>query len=250
MRRKYFQRPLRFIALLLLAGPLGVAARAEDKLRPLPDDAGKYVLSLPNNYDPKKEYELIVALHGSGDPPEHFVKALRSLMPAREFILAAPYSRDLMEWDSDELPVVEATLADVKKTCRIKTDRVLLLGFSAGGGFGFYFVAQKPELFSGFASFAQTNNAVPEDDLAAAKDLPIFYSVGKRDKYSKPSEESAARLKKLGFTFEYDTPADIGHTLTPEQLKRMFAWFDGVFKKRAEAKAEDSEDAVIGLRKR
>lgn len=242
------------ITILLSALP----AAAADKVCTLPDDAGKYVLSLPKDYDPKKEYELIVALHGSGDPPEHFVKALRALMPTRDYILAAPYSKDVMEWRSTEIPAVEATVTDVQKNCRIQKDRVLLLGYSAGGGIGFFFIAQRPKLFAGFAGFAQAVNTeeLPDEEFAAAKDVLVYYSVGSDDKYAAASVETDKTLKRLGFTYAYDAPHGVGHIITREQLKRCFDWFDAAFKKKdaaestnATAAAQESDDMTIRERR-
>ena len=231
-----------FLTLAILA----FGAAAEDKLCTLPGDAGQYVLSLPPGYDAKKEYELIVALHGAGDPPEHFVKALRSLMPDRACILAAPLSKDVKAWTPEELSVVAATAADVAKQCQIKKGRVVLFGFSAGCWAGFFVVAEQPGVFNGFLSFGEELDAdeISDEKLAPGKGVPIFYSVGTKDRHYAASVETAARLKRLGFNVTHDTPAGIGHTITPDQVKRALAWLDDVLKKKPEK--DDGDKIRIG----
>jgi predicted esterase len=223
-----------------------LTATAEDKVCTLPDGTGQYVLSLPANYDAKKEYELIVALHGSGDPPEHFVKALRSMMPGRECIVAVPFSKDVAAWSSDEIAVVEGSVDAVRKTCRIKRDRVMLFGFSAGCSIGFWFLALRPALFNAFAAFgSEVDSGLADEDLKAAHGVPVYYCVGKKDPHHSATAQACAdHLKALGFTLQYDASEGVGHTITPEQLKRMFTWFDAEFKKNA-AK-DESDDIKIG----
>lgn len=201
---------------------------ATDGVHELPDKAGKYALSLPRNYDPKKKYELIVALKGSDQSAGDFLRIFRSFAGSRDCIIAAPESRDISRWNSDELPVVAATVADVVKSCNVDSERVTLCGFSAGGGAGFFYIAAQPGLFKAYAAFAQVvSDQLDDEALEKAKSTPIFYSVGKLDaKYLAPSKKSAERLKGLGFSVDYETPPNMGHNLSLEQLKRMFAWLD------------------------
>jgi predicted esterase len=208
-----------------------------------------YSVSLPKNYDSKKEYELVVALHGSGDPPKHFVQALRSLMPERDCILIAPDSEDVNSWTNNDLASVVETIESARKKYRIAKNRTVLLGFSAGAGIGFFFIAERPALADAFCAFAHhVDNDLTDDALSAAKQIPVFYSVGTRDKYWKASSQTASRLKTLGFRLNYEAPDGVGHELKQDQLERMFKWIDSL-RKPEDSGTASSASITIGPRK-
>jgi predicted esterase len=170
-------------------------------------------------------------------------------MPDRNCILIAPESEDVNSWTSNDLASVVKTIESARKKYRIAKNRTVLLGFSAGAGIGFFFIAERPDLADAFCAFAhQVDDDLADDALSAAKQMPVFYSVGTRDKYWKASSQTAARLKTLGFRLTYEAPDGVGHELKRDQVERMFKWIDSLQKPK-DPETESSASITIGPRK-
>lgn len=222
--------------------------------RELAQSKGHYFLVLPPKHDAKKSYDLIVALHGMGDTAENFARAIASMSSGRETIVAAPEgsvelkvaaNRTGYSWSSDDLARIEETVADATATFGADPKRVLLLGFSAGCAIGFLAITQKPELFTTYAGLSmaiQSNLKITDEQLkAAAKQLSVYYMVGKQDPNHRVYQPTVDRLAKCGFKLKNEDP-DIGHRCTPEVVKNALAFFDETVAAKAKEQADKKDE--------
>ncbi|MCK6473489.1 MAG: hypothetical protein L6R28_17330 [Planctomycetes bacterium] len=222
--------------------------------RELAPSNGHYFLVLPPKHDAKKSYDLIVALHGMGDTAENFARAIVSMTPGRETIVAAPEvsaelqvapNRKGYSWTSNDLARIEETVADATKNFGADPKRVLLLGFSAGCAIGFLAITQKPELFTTYAGLGmaiQSNLKITDEQLkAAAKHTSVYYMVGKQDPNHRVYQPTVDRLTKCGFKLKNEDP-DIGHRCTPEVVKNALAFFDETVAAKAKEKEQKKEE--------
>ncbi|UCG88073.1 MAG: phospholipase, partial [Gemmatimonadota bacterium] len=115
------------------------------------DTEQPYGLYLPPDYDPAKAYPLVISLHGAGSnhrlnlrrvfgksnaEGETDVEASR-YFPEWEhvdYIVAAPYARGTMGYQTVAEKDVMDVLADVKRRFSIDENRMYLTGLSMGGG--------------------------------------------------------------------------------------------------------------------
>ncbi len=92
---------------------------------------------VPEKYDSKKAYPLVVALHGQDGSGEQFVRVAAKLLgkQANEFIVAAPadYEGVWLGSPQDATDDPTAILRALRRKYHIDTDRVYLLGYSLGG---------------------------------------------------------------------------------------------------------------------
>jgi predicted esterase len=91
----------------------------------------RFMLVIPDDYDPAREWSLFVILHGNGG--SHVNMALSAGPLVKDgFIVCAPKSRQL-GWDGRDIEDVKKIVAHLKQCLSIGKNRLHGLGFSNGG---------------------------------------------------------------------------------------------------------------------
>jgi predicted esterase len=118
-----------------------------------------YMLDVPEHYDPAKQYQVRVQLHGGvgrpdGAPRGNGIGALAGA----EQIYVLPTAWAAAEWWTDrQLENLHEILDSVKRTYNVDENRVVLSGVSDGGT-GTYYVSMRDT--TPFASFLPLNGAI------------------------------------------------------------------------------------------
>ena len=159
----------------------------------------RYVEMLPTGYDPKKECDLLVGLHGHGSDRWQYAaneqynecKAARAVAAKHGMIFVSPDYRATTSWMG---PKAEADLVQIIRDVRKerKIGRVILVGASMGGASVLIFTALHPELVDGVSSQNGTANMVEYNNFQTW----IIKSYGgakteKPEEYRKRSPELA-----------------------------------------------------------
>ena len=152
-----------------------------------------YTLDVPERYDPDRQYQVRVQLHGgvgrieASAPPR---SGSNGRLPGVEQIYVMPYAwRDAPWWSGRQAENLRAILDLVKRTYNVDENRVVLSGVSDGGTGAYYMAMRESTLF---ASFLPLNGfiLVLENEIAEADgDLfphnlvnkPLFIVNGGRD---------------------------------------------------------------------
>lgn len=213
-------------------------AHAAHQKRDLPRTKGHYILVLPKDHDPKKTYDVVIALHGAGDTAENFARFWAPKLRGRETVLAVPEAATKLgrgfTWGGKDVPRILETLDDVVKHYGVDRKQVLLAGFSAGCAVGFYAISKRPTVFTCFGGTGfpiHPKLIDPKGLEKAAKTTAVYFSIGKKDPNHHAYMPTVNRLKKLKFNLAHEDPAS-GHRLTSEQCKHMLAHFDASKAKR------------------
>lgn|GEM_PF-5734266 len=239
IRLSHFCRVMTALAFLAIAAN-STAVMTERKVT----GKGKvpYILVLPDNYDSKKEHDLIIPLHGAGDSAANLAQVWSPVVTKRSAtIVAVPQGSlgqgNAFTWNSTDVTRIIEVVEHVLKNYSVNPKRVLLTGFSAGCGMGFVVIAQKPEMFALFGGIA---GAIPpqfpiQNLKNAAGKVPIYYAVGTQDgNNAGVFTPTVNALRKMGFEVKGEQP-NIGHTFRAEEVKNMLAWFDELGKKGEES---------------
>ncbi|MGH7491517.1 MAG: alpha/beta hydrolase-fold protein [bacterium] len=248
--RKAFQFAIIF--LLLVAG----GASFGQTLKPGPqvltffsdvdDTEQPYGLYLPKNFNPKSKYPLVIMLHGAGSnhrldlrrvfgksnmPGETDVEATRYFPEWKEVncIVATPYARGTMGYQSVAETDVYDVLADVKRRFPIDEDRIYLTGLSMGGGGTLWLGLSRPDIWAALAPVCP----VPPDGTAElapnALNYPVHFFHGDADPVVAPAgvREWVKRFEDLGTKVEYTEYPGVGHNSWENAYKdeAIFAWF-------------------------
>jgi phospholipase/carboxylesterase len=183
---------------------------------------------------------MIVALHGLGDRPEHFVSIFDGF-PARARVLA-PHSRDAYSdgfaWFtpigpmSDEAAPALAKAADevamfTEKAVRARPTlgKPLVVGFSQGGALSYAIAVRHTDSIGG--AFP-VGGWLPPPLWPAGRpssELPIFAFHGNADERVPLSRDRAGaeQLEKLGFAVHFKEADGVGHAIPPSIRLPLFA---------------------------
>jgi predicted esterase len=202
---------------------------------------------LPADYDPAREYPLIVGLHGYGDNHERFTGLRQKLggIPVIFAVPEAPYpfaegNQVGYSWmegggENSDMPwpevvkLTEKYVLDVVHglKAQYKVGEVYLLGFSQGCGLAYMVGIANPQEFAGLICCGGwlDEEWLGADRLAAGKGLRMFIVHGNEDKTVEFAAGTGARdkLKDLGYDvtfFEFQG----GHRVPEEAMRAAAKW--------------------------
>jgi len=167
----------------VFAGRTGIFRHAH--VSSIDETTQPYSVAIPKNYDPTKEYPLLVMLHGSGVDERSFIRESAVLVTGLNWIAMAPKARGLSDWyQGDSGRDVFECMADVCKRYAIDPERIFLYGFSMGGYGAWRLGLQHAERFAGVAVLSAPLSHGEEDLtplLENVENLPLFIVHGTAD---------------------------------------------------------------------
>ncbi len=228
------------------AGPAKPATQRASRNNGLPADfvAGSitsseghtqpYAVFVPENYDPKVKWPLVMFLHGSGESGADgvrqtrvglgpFLAAYRKKCP---FIAVFPQSPNAQTWFRGiQAKIMFEILDKVQRDYNVDPDRIYLTGISMGG-FGTWEMAMmRPDIF---AALIPICGGGPVEFVDPLKRMPIWCFHGARDDRVpvKLSRALIDRLKKIGGEPKYTEFPNESHMCwdTAYATQGLFPW--------------------------
>ncbi len=126
----------------------------------------KYVVVIPDGFQPDKPLSVLIALHGHGSDRWQFVRqergecrAVRDVAAANGSLLVSPDYRAKTSWMG---PKAEADVVQIIDSIKqqFQVERIILCGGSMGGTGALTFAALHPDLIDGVVSLNGTANLV------------------------------------------------------------------------------------------
>ncbi len=191
-----------------------------------------YLVYLPPGYEQdKKEWPLVLFLHGAGERGEdlNFVKRNGPPMLVEQgkefpFILISPQCPLGQRWDPLKLT---ALLDDVEKIYRVDTTRVYLTGLSMGGEGVWRLVFAQPKRFAAIAPVCGRSGSYYLD-ACIIKDLPVWVFHGAKDDvvYISESERIVNALKNCGSNVRFTIYPEANHNAWTETYNNdeLYKW--------------------------
>jgi predicted peptidase len=190
----------------------------------------KYLLYLPQDYDPKsdKRWPLVLFLHGAGESGKDLDKVKVHGPPklvARgkqfPFILVSPQSPKF-GWDVDAL---KALLDEIKEKHRVDPDRIYVTGLSMGGFGTWALAAAYPKEIAAIAPICGGGEPIWARRI---KNIPAWVFHGGKDPVV-PVERSKVMvnaLKKAGGTVRLTIYPEAGHDSWTETYNNpeLYTW--------------------------
>lgn len=207
------------------------------KLHKGKDGESKYVVFVPHDYTPEKEYPVILFLHGAGERGDDGIvpvkqgigSAIRFKDTEKKFpfIVVFPQCRTGGTWkaggpDSDR---ALAILAEVQKAYKTDAKRVYLTGLSMGGSGTWSLAAAHPDRWAAIVPICGGADLTTAEKI---KHIPCWYFVGDKDREALlvNSRAMMEALKKAGGQPRYSEYPHVGHNswdsayVTPE----LYPW--------------------------
>ena len=194
-----------------------------------------YRFYVPTNYDAKKKWPLVVALHGMGGDENSFFASynngeLKRIAEARGYLIVCPKGRApaSMYMGPAETDVIDVLNA-MKRDYSIDDDRVYLMGHSMGG-YGSWSVAiNHPDLFAAIGPIAGGGQPFVMMGLKKIAHVPWIVIHGDKDP-TVSVEESRKMVKAgkdLGIEIKYiEVPGGNHIDIAAPAFKDIFDWFD------------------------
>ncbi len=217
-----------------------LVARANKLLSELKVTIFEPVIILPDSFDSSITYPLLIGLHGYGSNPVDFAKVLKNVAQRIGYILCCPYGPDVMGRVSfgwgERAEAEKRVLNDiefVKRRFKVDSLRIILLGFSQGGGLAYYIGLKHNALFKGVIPVAggydTTLNIYLTD--ARAKKIKFFVMLGENETERRINAnlEAVRALVKNGITVSFNGYAGYGHTFPGDpdyELERAIRWLE------------------------
>lgn len=209
--------------------PVGLLPDEEVVVR---DQTYRYSLSVPQSYEPIREYALVVCLHGAGFTGEAYLDRWKTRL-GEGYILACPTYPAGAWFTRRAEDLVLATVRAVQQRYRIDPNRIFLTGMSNGGIGAWLIGMHHAPLFAGLAPMASGIDDVLFPFLENLRATPVYIIHGSQDQVMpvELSRKLAGELKNLGSPFiyrEHDRTHAMagGHFFPREELPDLVKWFD------------------------
>lgn len=207
-----------------------------------------YRFYVPTNYDAKKKWPLVVALHGMGQDENSFFASavynngeLKRIAEARGYLVVCPKGRApaSMYMGPAETDVIDVLKA-IKRDYSIDEDRVYLMGHSMGGYGSWSVAVNNPDLFAAIAPISGGGQPFVMMGLKKIAHIPWIVIHGDKDP-TVSVEESRKMVKAgkdLGTEIKYiEVPGGNHIDIAVPAFKDIFDWFDAHKRQPAGAKA-------------
>jgi predicted peptidase len=193
------------------------AAQSTKRLTfPLADGSQmRYALTVPSDYSAGRAVPLILALHPGGERPPYYGEMFLRQVAAPALtdlhaIIVAPDcpTRTWAEEGSDR--AVMALLAQVMQEYSIDRRRVLVTGFSMGGGGTWYMASRHADVFTAAIPMAGPLREIAVEQLGT---IPTFVIHSRDDQVVPfgPSEAAVRTLQGMGRPVAFEALSGIGH---------------------------------------
>ena len=209
--------------------PVGVLADEQVMVR---DRPYRVSLSIPQSYEPTKDYALVVCLHGAGFTGEAYLDRWKSRL-GEQYILACPTYPAGAWFTRRAEDLVLATVQLVRERYRIDPNRMFLSGMSNGGIGAWLIGMHHAPLFAGLAPMASGIDDVLFPFLENLRSTPVYIIHGSQDQVMpvELSRKLAGELKNLDYSYiyrEHDRTHAMagGHFFPREELPDLVKWFD------------------------
>lgn len=179
-----------------------------------------FSIYVPPEYDPEKQWPMILFLHGSGERGEDgllqtevgmgtAIRRDRSRCPA---IVVMPQCRPGKDWSEDMARLALSCAEQTRQAYNIDPDRIYLTGLSLGG-YGTWLLGSKLPHY--FAAIAPLCGFYDPKQIESLKDLPIWVFHGDKDPAVpvEKSREMVAALREIGANVQYTEYADGTHNV-------------------------------------
>lgn len=197
------------------------------------DERGGFDLYVPESYDGREAWPLVVALHGGSGEGRDFLWSWLREARSRRFLLLSPTSRG-STWS---LQAPEQDGHALRQICdwvaskwKVDSERILLTGLSDGATMTLLVGLADDTPFTHLAPVSGVlhpmNFAIGNIDRARGK--PIYLVHGALD-WLFPvtlAQEAARVLRDAGAQLVYRELEDLSHTYPREENVRIIEWFD------------------------
>lgn len=207
--------------------PPATGARRGRFTESAPNGEHSYWAYVPEDYNAKYRYGLMVWLHPTDDTMEAaMVRQWKTICDQRGIILLGPKSAKLGAWNADEAEFVKDTVDQFTQRYTIDPNRVFIHSFSSGGTFAWQLVFKYREVFRGAAVSSQPLAQRPPDNAPSYRQQ-FLLTCGDKDPLFAAVQATVKGLQNLKFPCSFTKEADKDHKYpSGETSQEIGRWAD------------------------
>ena len=187
----------------------------------------RYVCYVPNGYDPRRPWPLVLALHRDGDgAKDHFYNWETVAKTERAIVMCPAAPRKSKEWKFADLPLALSALRHATKLYNVDTNRVCLAGTGSGGLLAWAVALRHPDRFAALVIRNGRLDEISRLYLPAARNLPIYQLVSERappDTVGSLRESNSA-LSRWSYAAQHEEVPGSRHPAMPELNPKIGQW--------------------------
>lgn len=213
-----------------------------------------YLLHLPDGVETRRDWPLILFLHGSGERGTDIALVRRQGLPRRldeglalPAVVLSPQCPDGQVW-AQQYPAVMALVDEVGARIGIDGDRIVLTGLSLGGAGVVHLAATHPERFAAVVPICGPWTWYYLTPAVARLPLWVFHGEDDPVVSVEDSRRLVAAARALGGEARLTTYPGVGHDAwTPAYADdELLAW---MLRSAAAAQRRDGEPAAAARRR-
>lgn len=196
----------------------------------LPESKSECIAYVPEGYNAKLSYGVVVWLHPPGGfKDDELVARWKELCAKHDLILLAPKSSDPAKWQRTELEFVRKTLDDLSGKYHVDRSRTVAVGQEGGGALAFLFALGNREVVKGVAAIGAglpMGAQVPPNDPLLR--LAVLVGQPQKDPLKSQIDATVKRLRAEKYPV---TVKDLGQTSRPftaPELAELARWIDSL----------------------
>jgi serine protease Do len=204
--------------------PTGVI---EPKLAEFENKLTAYV---PADYDPRREYGLVIWLHAAGNrEAAAWIDRWKPLCARHGLILLAPAAKDAQRWDPSETAMLRRAAVQMIGQYNVDRRRVVAVGQEAGGAMAWLLAFSARGLVRGVAAIEAPiplSVSLPETEPSAP--LSIYAAWPEQTRFLQRIAKGVAELRDLKFPVTTRSLGDEPRALSDEELAELARWIDAL----------------------
>jgi phospholipase/carboxylesterase len=191
--------------------------------------------SVPASYTEKKEWPIILTLHGDGSNAMAFHDLWHDAAASAGFVAITPQGENRTRlgfgwsWGENSERIIRICVEIVRKKININPERIYLAGFSSGGSLTYKMALKYPSVFRGIAALGAPfsadfyNDSLTLKNNSSFQNMKVYIGHGTLEKNYKSDPQLAAKVfKEKGAHVMFTPYKDIGHSI-PEPKKEELA---------------------------
>jgi predicted peptidase len=192
-----------------------------------------YLLYLPEGYDPKQRWPLVLFLHGAGERGNDLDQVKNHGLPKLieegqefPFIVVAPQCPKSESWNGKaQIAALSALLDEIERNYTVDPDRIYITGLSMGGYGTWALATAHPQRFAAIAPICGGGNAAT---VRAIRHVPAWAFHGAKDTVVslEASQVMVDALKACGGSVRFTVYPDAGHDSWTETYANpeLYTW--------------------------
>lgn len=196
----------------------------------IPEESNKCVAFVPQNYDSRKSYGVLISLHPPGKPdPAPLIERWKPICEQHNLILLLPQSGDAARWQPTEEAFIRKTIDDLVNRYPVDQTRIVIHGYQGGGAMSYLTAFKQRDVVRGVVAIDAAlplRMAAPQN--APLQRLAIVTGVSKQSKMHERVTAGVQALRERKFPVSVmDMDAD-PRQLNDDERAQVGRWIDSL----------------------